>query len=192
LQAIVGLGNPGPAYAKSRHNIGFWVVDAIAAEAGLTFRRRGLSFRAHGSVAGHDLILAKPQTFMNCSGPAVAELLADVGLVPSDLRDMIVVHDDLDLDPGRIRLKARGGHGGHNGVLSLIDALENDRFPRLKVGVGHPPEGIDAADYVLASVSGPDRAVLAEAVDRAVEVLHWWMIEGLASAMNRFNRIPND
>jgi PTH1 family peptidyl-tRNA hydrolase len=188
LRAIVGLGNPGPAYAKTRHNIGFWVVDALAAEANLRFRRRGLSLRAHGTVAGHELVLAKPQTFMNHSGHAVAEFLADVGLLPSDLRDVIIVHDDLDLEPGRLRLKARGGHGGHNGVLSIIETLGTDLFARLKIGVGRPPEGMDAADYVLLPPAPDERISLAEAVERGVQVLHCWRDEGLVTAMNRFNQ----
>jgi PTH1 family peptidyl-tRNA hydrolase len=192
LRAIVGLGNPGPAYAKTRHNIGFWVVDALAAEAGLRFRRRGLSLRAHGSVAGCDLILAKPQTFMNHSGQALAEFLADADLTPSDMRDVIIVHDDLDLDLGRVRLKARGGHGGHNGVLSIIETLGTELFARLKIGVGRPPQGDDPAEYVLTAPSPDERAILVEAVERGVQVLYCWLDEGLGPAMNRFNQAPTN
>lgn len=188
MQAVVGLGNPGSAYAKTRHNIGFWVIDALAKEANLRFRRRGLSLRAHGTVAGHEFILAKPQTFMNHSGHAVAEFLADVGLTPSDLRDVIIVHDDLDLEPGRLRLKARGGHGGHNGVLSIIETLGTDLFARLKIGVGRPPKGMDPADYVLEAPSADEQPSLADAVERGVQVLSCWRDEGLVAAMNRFNQ----
>ena len=159
MQLIVGLGNPGPAYAKTRHNAGFWVVEALAREAGLTFKRRGLV--AQCLVAGQGMTLAKPQMFMNRSGPAVAALLESLGL---DLHDVMVVHDDLDLDPGRIRLKAHGGHGGHQGVLSLIHALGTDRFARLKIGVGRPPAGMEAADYVLAPVSAGEPVLLDKAV----------------------------
>ena len=188
MQAVVGLGNPGPAYAKTRHNIGFWVIDALAKEATLRFRCRGLSLRAHGTVAGHEFILAKPQTFMTHSGHAVAEFLADVGLTPSDLRDVIIVHDDLDLEPGRLRLKARGGHGGHNGVLSIIETLGTDLFARLKIGVGRPPKGMDPADYVLEAPSADEQPSLADAVERGVQVLSCWRDEGLVAAMNRFNQ----
>ncbi|HEY3198349.1 MAG TPA: aminoacyl-tRNA hydrolase [Nitrospirales bacterium] len=187
---IVGLGNPGAAYAKTRHNVGFWVLEALAAEIRSHFRRQGLSLRAHGSFAGHDLTLAKPQTFMNQSGQAVGELLADVGLDPVDLHDLIVVHDDLDLDVGRIRLKARGGAGGHNGILSIIDILGNDRFARLKIGVGRPPVDMDAAEYVLQPASGADRLLLNEGVERALDATRCWISEGLPTAMNRFNRPP--
>jgi PTH1 family peptidyl-tRNA hydrolase len=190
LRAIVGLGNPGAAYAKTRHNVGFWVVEALAAEIRSHFRRHGLSLRAHGSLAGHDLTLAKPQTFMNQSGQAVGELLADVGLDLVDLRDLIVIHDDLDLDVGRIRLKARGGAGGHNGILSIIDVLQTDRFARLKIGVGRPPADVDAAEYVLRPAAGADRSLLNEGVERASDAIRCWITEGLAVAMNRFNRPP--
>jgi len=188
LRLIVGLGNPGPAYAKTRHNVGFWVVDALAEERRLHFRRHGLSHRAPGSLAGQDLTLAKPQTFMNRSGLAVGELLSDAGLDAVDPGDLIVVHDDLDLDVGRIRFKARGGAGGHNGMLSIIDVLRTDRFARLKIGVGRPPIGMDPAEYVLHPVSGEDRALLNEGVERAVDALRCWISEGLPTAMNRFNR----
>jgi PTH1 family peptidyl-tRNA hydrolase len=190
LRLIVGLGNPGSAYARSRHNAGFWVVEAVAERAGLAFHRRGMSLRAAGACDGKHLILAKPQTFVNRSGPAVRELIDDLGLDPLDLRDLIVVHDDIDLAAGRLRLKARGGHGGHNGVLSIINSLNTDRFARLKIGVGRPPAGCEAADFVLVPLTGPDRIRALEAVDQAVEVLEYWMSEGLPAAMNRFNRTP--
>ena len=190
MRVIVGLGNPGAAYAKTRHNVGYWVLEALAAEIRAHFRRHGLCLRAQGSLAGHDLILAKPQTFMNQSGQAVGELLSDVGLDPVDLGDLIVIHDDLDLDVGRIRLKARGGAGGHNGILSIIDILQTDRFARLKIGVGRPPVDMEAAEYVLRPASGADRSLLNEGVERAMDALRCWITEGLAVAMNRFNRPP--
>jgi PTH1 family peptidyl-tRNA hydrolase len=128
--------------------------------------------------------LAKPQSYMNRCGPVVAALIGELGL---DLSEVIVVHDDLDLDPGRLRIKARGGHGGHNGVLSIIDALESDRFARVKIGIGRPPDGVDPADYVLAPVSARERAVLEEAVLQAAKAVECWVCEGLMAAMNRFN-----
>jgi len=187
LRLIVGLGNPGPAYAGTRHNAGFWVVDALAVGIELEFKRRGAVSRARGFVAGWDVTLAKPQAYMNRSGPIVADLVAGLGI---RLKDVIVVHDDLDLDPGRVRLKARGGHGGHNGVLSIITALETDQFARVKLGVGRPPEHMEAENYVLAPVPAGERAVLDEAVKQAVLAVECWICEGLASAMNRFNRVP--
>ena len=188
MQLIVGLGNPGQAYVETRHNAGFLVVEAMAAGAGLKFRRHGEASTAHGRVAGHAITLVKPQTYMNRSGPVVATLVGDLGL---DLSEMIVVHDDLDLDPGRLRIKSRGGGGGHNGVLSIIDALGSDRFARLKIGVGRPLAGEDPADYVLASMPSRERAVLEEAVQQAIGALECWIAEGVMAAMNRFNCVPS-
>jgi PTH1 family peptidyl-tRNA hydrolase len=168
------------------------VVEALAAETHSSFRRHGLSLRAQASFAGQDLTFAKPQTFMNQSGHAVSELLSDVGLDSSDLRDLIVIHDDLDLELGRIRLKARGGAGGNNGVLSIIDVLGTDRFARLKIGVGRPPAGMEAADYVLCPFAASERSVVNETLERAGEAIRCWVSEGLAAAMNRFNRPPED
>ena len=187
MRLIVGLGNPGQEYVGTRHNAGFWAVEALAAGAGLKFRRHGEAVTAHGQVSGAPVTLVKPQTYMNRSGPIVAALAGDLAL---DLSDVIVVHDDLDLDPGRLRIKSRGGAGGHNGVLSIIDALGSDRFPRLKIGVGRPPAGEDPADYVLEPPPSRERTVLEEAVQQAVQALECWLAEGLMAAMNRFNRLP--
>ena len=187
MRLIVGLGNPGQEYVGTRHNAGFWVVEALAAGAGLKFRRHGEAVTARGQVAGAPVTLVKPQTYMNRSGPIVAAVVGDLAL---DLSDVVVVHDDLDLDPGRLRIKSRGGAGGHNGVLSIIDALGSDRFARLKIGVGRPPVGEDPAEYVLAALPSQERTVLEEAVQHAVEALECWVAEGLMAAMNRFNRLP--
>jgi len=188
VKLIVGLGNPGQAYVETRHNAGFLVVEALAARAGLKFGRHGEASMAHGRVAGHAITLVKPQTYMNRSGPVVATLVGDLGL---DLSEMIVAHDDLDLDPGRLRIKSRGGGGGHNGVLSIIDALGSDRFARLKIGVGRPLADEDPADYVLASMPSRERAVLEEVVQQAVGALECWIAEGVMAAMNRFNCVPS-
>lgn len=188
MRLIVGLGNPGQAYVETRHNAGFWAVEALAAGAGLKFRRHGEAATVHGEVAGDTVTLIKPQTYMNRSGPIVAALVGDLAL---DLSDVIVIHDDLDLDPGRLRIKSRGGGGGHNGVLSIIDALGSDRFARLKIGVGRPSAGEDPADYVLALIPSRERTVLDEAVQQAVQALECWIAEGLMTAMNRFNVKPD-
>lgn len=188
MRLIVGLGNPGQAYVETRHNAGFWVVEALAAGAGLKFGRHGEGSSTQGRVAGDAVTLVKPQTYMNRSGPVVAALVGDLAL---GLSDVIVVHDDLDLDPGRLRIKSRGGAGGHNGVLSIIDALGSDRFARLKIGVGRPPAGEDPVDYVLAPMPSRERTVLDEAVQQAVQALECWIAEGLVTAMNRFNVKPD-
>lgn len=188
MRLIVGLGNPGQAYVETRHNAGFWVVEALAAEAGLRFSRHDEAFTAQGPVAGHRVTLVKPQAYMNRSGPVVASVVGELAL---DLNEVIVVHDDLDLDLGRLRLRPSGGGGGHNGVLSIIDALGSDRFARLKIGIGRPPAGEDSADYVLAPRSSRERTVLDEAVQQAVQALECWIVEGIAAAMNRFNPSPS-
>src|SRR5438093_13661165 len=121
---------------------------------------------------------------MNRSGPVVAALVGDLGI---ELTEVIVIHDDLDLYPGRIRIKARGGHGGHQGVLSIIDALESDRFARVKIGIGRPPDGVDPADYVLSPLSARVRAVLEQVVLQAAKAVECWVGEGLMAAMNRCN-----
>jgi len=187
LRLIVGLGNPGPAHADTRHNVGFRVVEVLAAQAGIRFRRHGEVLRAEGRLSAQAVTLAKPQSYMNRSGPVVAALIRDLGL---DLSAVIVVHDDLDLEPGRLRIKARGGHGGHNGVLSIIDALESDRFARVKIGIGRPPDDVEPGNYVLAPVSARERAVLEEAVLQAAKAVECWVGEGLMAAMNRFNVKP--
>ncbi len=187
MRLIVGLGNPGQAYAETRHNVGFWVVEELAAETGLKFRRHGEVSSATGRLSGQPVTLAKPQAYMNRSGPVVAALIGDLGV---DLSDVLVVHDDLDLALGRLRIKSRGGAGGHNGMLSIIDALGSDRFARVKIGVGRPPAGEDAADYVLSSMPPDERSILAEAVRRAIEAVECWIAEGVMTVMNQFNQPP--
>ena len=131
-----------------------------------------------------EIALAIPNSWMNLSGTAVAELLARLGCVPLDLT---VVHDDLDMEPGRLRLKRSGGAGGHNGVASIIAALSTDQFCRLKLGIGRPAPGTDSADYVLEPFTQDDAAVIETSVDRAAEALECVMVEGIDAAMNKFN-----
>lgn len=187
VKLIVGLGNPGQKYVGTRHNAGYWVVDALAVKVGLTFRRQGEAVTAQGRMADHPVTLVKPQAYMNRSGPAVAALVGELAL---DLQDVIVVHDDLDLELGRLRIKSSGGGGGHNGVRSIIDAVRSNQFDRLKIGIGRPPDGEDPADYVLAPAPSCERAVLADVVQQAVAALECWMAEGVTTAMNRFNVKP--
>jgi len=163
-------------------------VDALAVKVGLTFRRQGEAATAQGRVADHPVTLVKPQAYMNRSGPVVAAVIDDLAL---DISEVIVVHDDLDLDPGRLRLKSRGGDGGHNGVRSIIDSVRSNQFARLKIGIGRPPAGKDSADYVLATTPSCERALLEDAVQQAVAALECWMAEGVTTAMNRFNPSPS-
>jgi PTH1 family peptidyl-tRNA hydrolase len=186
LKIIVGLGNPGPKYFGTRHNFGFAVVDALAAK-----RRIGVTSSAYGAqvgrgrAAGEEVVLVKPRTFMNLSGDSVTAALKGTGEGPAGL---IVIHDDLDLPLGRIRIKKSGGDGGHNGVASVIAGLDTDLFVRVRMGIGRPPEGEDPVEYVLKPFGADELEVVNEAVGRAVEAVMVIVRQGPDRAMNLFNR----
>lgn len=185
---VVGLGNPGAKYEDTRHNVGFRVVDEVASRLSAPpwGRWRG-SLVAEAVLEGRRLLLAKPQTFMNLSGSAVAELI-ETGGDPSP--PLLVVHDDLDLPFGRLRVKEGGGHGGHNGLRSILDALGTGAFTRLKVGIGRPEDGSDVTEHVLAPFGAGERAVLSDLLLRAAHAVESVILEGPARAMNRFNENP--
>ncbi|HET7909517.1 MAG TPA: aminoacyl-tRNA hydrolase [Nitrospira sp.] len=184
MRLIVGLGNPGAAYAHTRHNAGMWVVERAVARWGGRLVRRGTAQRAsirHGS----ELIeLAGTLDFMNVTGAPLKGLLREYQLTPDDL---ILIHDDLDLEPGRLRIKQAGGHGGHNGIKSVIDALGTGQFVRLKVGIGRPPLGQDSADYVLETMTREEMEIIAPCLERAVDALEVLIHRGIETAMNQFN-----
>ena len=182
---IVGLGNPGPAYARHRHNVGFMALDRFAARHGFRFGKQGNALVATGSFEGRPLALAKPQTFMNRSGAAVRALVRRYVRGPSDL---VVVYDELDLPLGRLRLRKEGSHGGHNGMRDVVAALGTQEFPRLRLGIGRPPSGEDPADYVLHAFSPDERQLVEPMLDEAVAALEHLLREGIDSAMNEFNR----
>lgn len=183
---IVGLGNPGDAYAETRHNLGFWVCDRLAANG--TGRWRPARFRAEvwtGQLDGLAVALLKPQTFVNESGPAVQAALRAFGLEPPGL---IVVHDDLDLAFARIRVRPGGGSGGHNGMRSIIRSLGTDDVVRVKIGLGRPPEGVNPADYVLCRFTPAERQVANAAMDRAVDAVRTLLTTDMDSTMQQFNQ----
>jgi len=185
LRLIVGLGNPGRAYQKTRHNIGFLCVDALARDWGLTFsRRRARAEVAEGMAGGRRVILAKPQTFMNDSGEAVRALMKRSNLTPADL---LVIADDLDLPFGRPRLRGEGSSGGQRGIQSIINQLGTNQFPRLRVGIGRPPPGVDPIDYVLTPFNAAEAAELPALLDRVVHGVDVLLAEGLDAAMNVVN-----
>jgi PTH1 family peptidyl-tRNA hydrolase len=190
MRLIVGLGNPGKRYARTLHNAGFLVCDRFAERNRLgaeTHKFRG-AFR-RGRVGGQDVGVLKPQTYMNLSGEAVAEALR---YLPVEPQDLIAVYDDMDLPAGRLRLRKAGGHGGHNGMRSLIEHAGTTDFPRLRVGIGRPEPGRDATGHVLARPAPDDAAVFARAVERAAEALEAIVVEGIEAAMNRYNKAPED
>lgn len=184
MRLILGLGNPGATYAKTRHNAGFWVVEKAAARWAGRLVRRGLAQRAslrHGS----ELIeLAGTLDFMNVTGPPLKGLLREYQLSPDDL---ILVHDDLDLELGRLRIKQSGGHGGHNGIRSVIDALGTSEFLRLKIGIGRPAPGQDSAEYVLEAATDEEVEIIEPCLERAVDALEALIHRGTETAMNQFN-----
>jgi PTH1 family peptidyl-tRNA hydrolase len=190
LKILVGLGNPGADYARSRHNVGFMVMDAYAKSLTVSFRKSSPRMvTAFGTVQERNrnderVILAKPQTYMNRSGSAVLELLREAGADPSDL---LVVHDELDLDLGRLRLKSKGGHGGHRGVQSIIASLQTHQFYRLRLGIGRPPAHQAADEYVLSVFLPDERSVVQEMIKRSVTALDCFIKEGPEATMNRFH-----
>ncbi len=186
MLVVVGLGNPGPRYADTRHNAGAWVLTQLGEQLGARWSR------AHGCLLGHlpdqsrQLLLARPLSYMNNSGFAVRQLLAQLGPA-SGPGQLLVVHDDLDLPPGRIRIRAGGTSGGHRGVDSIIYHLADDSFYRLKVGVGRPDGALDSAEYVLLPPDRHQQPALRGALLAAADAVLCLADEGLEAAQNRFN-----
>jgi PTH1 family peptidyl-tRNA hydrolase len=185
---VAGLGNPGPAYAHTRHNVGYAVVERLAAGESAAFVADAHEAQvARVRVASFAVLLLKPQTFMNRSGAAVAGWLAQLGLPASRL---VVVHDDLDLPLGRLRIVEAAGPGGHRGVRSVQEALGTAEFTRVRVGIGRPEAGADATERVLAEFSADERSVLCDAVAKAAEAVRHVIADGPVGAMNRYNARP--
>ncbi len=188
MKLVVGLGNPGPQYEETKHNVGFWVLDAFAQQQRLAFSgKKGDALSSRGvwrsPEGGVDFMLVKPQTFMNRSGRSVRVLL-DYYKIP--LSGLILIYDDLDLDVGRIRIKKQGSPGGHRGVASVIQEVGSNAFIRLKIGIGKDPR-IDAADYVLSPFRQADKEKISEAVDQSIRLLPLLLEDQVTEAMNRFN-----
>ncbi len=184
MHLIVGLGNPGAAYAPTRHNAGMWVIERAAARWSVHLAKRGMAHRGSGRLGSELLELAGTLDWMNITGPPLKGLLREYSLTADNL---ILVHDDLDLDLGRLRIKQAGGHGGHNGIKSVIDAIGTPQFARIKIGIGRPAPRQDSADYVLEAITSAELEVLNPCLDRAVDALECVIHRGLAVAMNEFN-----
>ncbi len=181
MHMIVGLGNPGPKYQYTRHNVGFMAVDGLARRLDLSIC--DLKFKALLGKKG-DLLLVKPQTYMNLSGEAVAPILNYFKLEPKDL---MVVYDDMDIPLGEIRLKPKGSAGGHKGMLSIIDSLGTEEFTRLRIGIGRPNPALDAINYVLRIFPKEDIPVITDSLIRCVDAMEMWVNYGLEKAMNKYN-----
>jgi PTH1 family peptidyl-tRNA hydrolase len=186
VKVIVGLGNPGVHYRCNRHNIGFRIVDRLAEiNHILISTKRFKALYGTGGIDSQEVVLTKPLTFMNRSGEAVKKL---VDFFHSGMGDLVVIHDDLDLSFGRLRFKQRGGDGGHQGVRSIIEAMDGNNFLRLKVGIGRPPKGMDVVEFVLNDFDQIEQFRLDEMVSRAAEALTVLLSEGLQTAMNRYQK----
>jgi PTH1 family peptidyl-tRNA hydrolase len=183
---IVGLGNPGPRYRDTRHNVGFAVVSTLAERHRLSGRTVGSAIIGEGEIGGARVVLAQPTTFMNDSGRAVAQLKRKYPNV--DLADFLVVVDDMDLPTGTLRLRGKGSAGGHNGLRSIIGALGTDAFPRLRIGVGRPPPSIDPIDHVLTRFRPDEREAIDAAIMTAADAVEYWIETDIEETMNRFNR----
>jgi len=187
---VVGLGNPGPTYARNRHNVGHMVIDVLAERAGLAFK----SHKAGAAVAegrlrpgGPRVVLAKPATFMNVSGAPVAALAKFYKIPPERI---VVVHDELDIDFDTVRIKSGGGHGGHNGLRDIVARLGTPDFVRVRVGIGRPPGRQDPADFVLKDFSSTERQVVPNLLEDAADAVDAIATDGVLAAQNRVNQRP--
>jgi len=185
VKLVAGLGNPGDRYAMTRHNVGFMVADLLAERHSINIgKEKKRSETGKGIIAGAPVVITKPLTFMNLSGEAIGPLAAYLGI---EAEDVVVIHDDLDLDFGRIKIKAGGGHGGHNGLKSLISHLNSREFIRIRVGIGKPPADSDVSAYVLNCFSADEKKELGHVIGRAGDAVEAVISEGTTRAMNSFN-----
>jgi PTH1 family peptidyl-tRNA hydrolase len=184
MKTIIGLGNPGTEYAKTRHNIGFIALDRLVKDRNIVFRAKYQGLMAEGEIAGERLLFLKPQTFMNLSGRSVREV---VNFYKLSGEDLLVLHDDIDLPLGKIRLRNRGGAGGHNGIRSINEELGTEIFWRLKIGINRPPEQWDTARYVLAPFFPEELQDLDEILDRVEKAVTLWAGGNHNKAMNLYN-----
>lgn len=183
---IVGLGNPGRKYEKTRHNVGFWVVEELAKRHGMadTARTERKAIVTDGTIKGKRVILAKPQTYMNLSGESVRSLLDFYKL---DLDHLIVIHDDLDTPLGSLKIRKKGGHGGNNGMRNIIQHVGTQEFARVRFGIGRPPGRMKAVDYVLQAFHGDDAILSQQVTEKSADAVEVWLTDGVEEAMSRFN-----
>jgi PTH1 family peptidyl-tRNA hydrolase len=186
VQLVAGLGNPGREYAGTRHNAGFMVLDALAAAHGIDVQRRKFDVVfGRGRIRGVEVMLAKPQAYMNRSGPPLRQL-ADFFRIQHEA--MVVVHDDIDLAFQRLKIKEKGGDGGHKGIRSIIDAFGGGQFARVRLGVGRSVKGADVVDHVLSTFSRDEHAAMDTLLQRACDAIVTILCESITEAMNQFNQ----
>lgn len=186
VKLVVGLGNPGPEYADNRHNAGFMVLDKLGAELRATYwKTEHGALTAHVKYQGAELILAKPQSFMNASGGPVSKIAAAYRIKPEEI---LVIHDEMDIPAGDVRVKCGGGHGGHNGLKSIHAKLGSNAYTRVRVGIGHPPGRKPVVDYVLQAPRGAELEAFQVAVGVAADAARCVVDDGPAKAQNRYNQ----
>jgi PTH1 family peptidyl-tRNA hydrolase len=182
---IVGLGNPGSEYAGTRHNAGFWCIDALAGKHDISMDRRHRSaVIGEGNIGACPVVLVKPRTFVNRSGATISYLKARYAL-PTD--KLLIICDDINLPPGKLRLRRKGSAGGHNGIKSVIEAAGSQDFPRMRIGVGRPPEGTGQIEHVIGPMDPEERKVVDESVERAADAVACLLSEGIDESMSRYN-----
>ena len=185
MHGIIGLGNPGPQYAETRHNVGFHIIDVLAERHRLPEPQRLLAaIVGRGRIKEAEVLVVKPMTFMNDSGPAVARICVYFDLAPSDL---LLIYDDINIDLGTLRLRREGSAGGHRGVQSIIDFLDTEEIPRLRLGLGMPPPEMTARDFVLSPFDPEEEEAAEQMIVRAAQAVECFLAEGIEAAMNGFN-----
>ncbi|SMO81105.1 aminoacyl-tRNA hydrolase [Melghirimyces algeriensis] len=186
MKVIVGLGNPGLKYAHTRHNIGFWVLDQLGEEWGIPIQKEKWNAQVgEGHIRGEKVVLMKPETYMNLSGESVRPAM---DWLKCGLDQLLVIYDDLDLPPGRVRLRLKGSSGGHRGVQSIIDHLGTNQWKRIKLGIGRPTPPMTVPDYVLSRFTDEEEPLIADALESSVEAVKAWMEHPFEEVMNQFNR----
>lgn len=182
---IAGLGNPGPKFENTRHNAGFEVLDLLSEKSGIKINKlKCKALTGEGVLKGKKVLLVKPQTYMNLCGESIREILEWYKLPTGNI---IIVYDDVDLDPGRIRIRPNGSSGTHNGMKSVIYQIQSDEFARIRVGIGKPPEGWDIADYVLGRFQAEEREIISKSVAKATEAIADILEFNVMYAMNKYN-----
>ena len=187
MYIIAGLGNPGKQYEHTRHNVGFDTLDKLAEKYHISIdNQKHKAVCGSGYIEGQKVILVKPQTYMNLSGESLREIIDFYKLDPAE--ELIVIYDDIDLDPGQLRIRKKGSAGGHNGIKHIIQQLGTQNFVRIKVGVGAKPKGWDLADYVLGRFDKDDRVLVEEAQERACKAVELILTDSVDAAMNEYNK----
>ena len=186
MYAVFGLGNPDKEYDKTRHNIGFDVIDELASQMGVEVKtKRHKALCGIGNIGGEKVILVKPQTYMNLSGESVRELVDFYKIDPEE--ELIIIYDDIALAPGKLRVRAKGSAGGHNGIKNIIAHLGTQQFSRIRIGVGEKPAGWDLADYVLGRFPAEEEPTIRTALEQTVKACETILTDSVEAAMNQFN-----